>query len=105
MEKHDRFASDLEQCYVQGNQEIYRGQNISLTCHGDGYPYPQFKWYVQGGQLMMSSQIEIQGNKLDIFNATMDHGGKYKCVVYNEVGSVTCGDVVNVTGLYKFVLT
>ena len=75
-----------------------------MTCHVSGHPYPHFKWYVHEEQLKMSSQIKIQGNKLDVFNATMDHGGQYKCVVYNEVGNVTCGVVVNVKGLYKFVL-
>ena len=27
---------------VSGDMNIYQGQNISLTCHGNGYPHPQF---------------------------------------------------------------
>ena len=100
----NNFSLDLEDCYVEGNQEIYRGQNISLTCHGNGHPYPLLTWSLHGEQLKTNSRIRTQGNKLDIFNATINDGGQYKCVVYNEVGNVSCGVVVKVIGLYKIVL-
>ena len=99
-----RFFPDLDECYVEGNQEIYRGQNISLTCHGSGHPYPIFTWSLHGKPLKTNSQIRIQGNKLDIFNATMNHGGQYICFVSNEVGSIQSGIVVKVTGLNKTVM-
>ncbi|CAB4018374.1 hemicentin-1, partial [Paramuricea clavata] len=85
----------LDDCYVTGGQEIYRGQNISLTCHGNGVPYPTFRWYLGGQQLKTNSRIRIQGNQLNIFNATLNDDGKYKCGAFNQIGKVWDG--VNVT--------
>ena len=95
------FSSDLDGCYVTGKKDIYRGENITLTCHGNGHPYPQFTWYFQGQQLKTNSRVRIQEHTLDIFNATMNFDGWYTCVPFNEVRNVSCGIVVKVEGLYK----
>jgi hypothetical protein len=90
---------DLDDCYVTGDQEIYRGQHISLTCHGNGVPYPTFIWYLGGQQLKTNSRIRIQGNQLNIFNATLNDGGQYKCGAFNQIGKVWDGVNVTVKGL------
>ncbi|CAB4035380.1 neural cell adhesion molecule L1 isoform X1, partial [Paramuricea clavata] len=82
---------DLDGCYITGDQKIYEGQNISLTCDANGYPYPTFTWYLQGQQLRTSSRIRIQGSQLNIFNATSYDDGEYKCVASNQAGQVSHG--------------
>ncbi len=89
---------DLDDCYVTGDQHIYEGQNISLTCHGNGDPYPIFTWYLDGQQLNISYRIRIQRNLLNILNATTNDRGKYVCVVSNQAGQVSHGIDVTVRG-------
>ncbi len=84
---------------MNGDQEIYRGQNISLTCHGNGNPQPIFTWYIHEQQLKTNSRITIQENQLDIFNATINDGGEYICAAYNQVDNVSHAVVVRVEGL------
>ena len=91
---------DLDDCTVSGHKDIYRGQNISLTCLGNGYPYPQFTWFFQGQKLNTHSRIRIKGNKLDIFNATKNYVGEYRCVALNQYSNVSCGSHMSVKGLY-----
>ena len=84
---------------MNGDQEIYRGQNISLSCHGNGHPQPIFTWHLHGQQLEKSSRIRIKENQLDIFNATINDGGEYICAANNQAGNVSCAVVVTVEGL------
>ncbi len=93
------FTPDLGDFYVNGDQKIYRGQNISLTCHGNGNPQPIFTWYIHGQQLETNSRKRIQENQLDVFNATITDGGEYICAAYNQVGNISRGIVVTVKGL------
>ncbi len=83
---------------VTGVLNIYEGQNLSLTCHGNGNPYPVFTWYLDGQQLKISYRIKIQQNQLNILNATTSNGGKYACVVSNQAGQVSHGVDVTVRG-------
>ena len=80
---------DLDDSNLTGDRNIYEGQNISLTCHGNGNPFPQYTWYFNGQQLSkINSRRTIQANRLDISNATTGEGGEYKCVASNRVGRV-----------------
>ena len=79
---------DLDDTNVTGDRNIYEGQNISLTCHGNGNPFPQYTWYFNGQHLEINSQITIQANRSGIFNATTTEGGEYKCVASNRIGRV-----------------
>ena len=96
--KHFFVISDLDDCYVTGEQHVYEGQNISLTCNGSGNPYPTFAWNLDGHQLKMSSRITLQGNQLNVFNATTNDGGKYACVAFNRVGQVSHAVDVTIEG-------
>ena len=95
------FPLDLENCTVSGNQVIYRGQNISLTCHGNGHPYPLFTWFFQGEKLISNSRIRLKGNQLHIFNATINDGWEFRCVAFNQYHNVSCGQHITVIGLYE----
>ena len=99
------FTSDLSNSSVTGDQDIYRGENISLTCHANGHPHPQFTWYFQGQQLRTNSRIRIRGNKVDIFNATINDDGEYICTASSLAGHVSKGHAVTVRGLYKIPFT
>jgi hypothetical protein len=94
------FSADLDDyCYiVEGDQNLYRGVNITLTCHANGYPAPLYSWHLQGHQVATSSRIRIQENQLDIFNATMNDSGEYLCVAYNPIGNVSRKVTVTVRG-------
>jgi hypothetical protein len=52
-----------------------------------------------GQQLKTNSWIRIQGNQLNIFNATLNDGGEYKCGASNQIGKVWDGVNVTVKGL------
>ena len=92
---------DLNDCHVTGDQNPYRGENISLNCRGDGNPYPAITWHFNGQPLKQNSRVLLQENQLNIFNATMYDNGKYTCVAYNHAGSVGHSVFVVIKG--KFV--
>ena len=79
---------DLDDSNVTGDRNIYEGQNISLICHGNGNPFPQYTWYFNSQQLKINSRITIQANRFDVFNATTSEAGEYKCVASNRIGKV-----------------
>ncbi|XP_028394789.1 hemicentin-1-like [Dendronephthya gigantea] len=78
----------LNAFHVTGDENPYRGENISLSCQGDGNPYPSFTWYFNGQPLEQNSRILLEKNQLNVFNATMNDNGEYKCVANNYAGSV-----------------
>ena len=89
---------DLDDCYVKGDKQVYEGQNISLICNGTGYPFPTFAWYLDGRQLKINPRIDINGNQLNILNATRMDGGEYACNALNQAGKVSYGVDVTVEG-------
>ncbi|XP_028394142.1 uncharacterized protein LOC114518358 [Dendronephthya gigantea] len=78
----------LNAFHVTGDKNPYRGENISLSCQGDGNPYPSFTWYFNDQPLEQNSRILLEKSKLNIFNATMNDNGEYTCVANNSAGSV-----------------
>ena len=95
----------MDDIYISsGDQDIFRGENISLTCHGNGHPYPLFTWFLHGEKLKMKSRIRLQGNQLNIFNATMSDSGEYRCAANSPAGNGSHEIVVTVTGMHKIPL-
>ncbi|XP_028413457.1 titin-like isoform X1 [Dendronephthya gigantea] len=79
----------LDDCYVTGDRNLHQGENISLSCHTDGVPYPAVTWYFKGEPIAQNSRILIKGNHLKIFNASINDDGDYSCVASNQVGKVS----------------
>ena len=91
---------DLDDCYVTGDRNLYQGENINLSCHTVGVPYPAVTWFFKGEPIAKNSRISMLRNRLKIFNATTNDDGEYSCVASNQVGKVWHLIHIRVKGLY-----
>ncbi|XP_052568399.1 carcinoembryonic antigen-related cell adhesion molecule 1 isoform X2 [Peromyscus californicus insignis] len=66
--------------------------NLSLSCHTDANPPPQYSWFVNG-DLQSSSQ------EFFIPNINTNNSGSYTCLVYNSVTGLSKNTVKNITVL------
>lgn len=74
-------------------------KELMLECDIHGSPIPSVTWFKNGQQLIESGQIKLNefGNtrQLIIKNATLEHGGVYKCVLINDRGKKECSTEVD----------
>ena len=89
---------DLDNSNITGDWSVYEGQSVSLICHGNGNPRPEYTWHLNGEQLKTNSRITMPENQLNIFNATTSESGEYKCVAANRIGKVVNTVEVTVRG-------
>uniref|UniRef100_A0AAY4EHC3 Protein tyrosine kinase 7 (inactive) n=1 Tax=Denticeps clupeoides TaxID=299321 RepID=A0AAY4EHC3_9TELE len=69
--------------------KIESSQPVTLRCHIDGHPRPNYKWYKDGVQLTeRSHQINNKERTLTVKSASPDDSGLYYCCAHNPLGQV-----------------
>lgn len=59
------------------------GSEVTLTCGADGFPAPNFTWFLNGEQVQSESpQVPLLS-----FNVTPEDRGEYYCVADNFLGT------------------
>ncbi|XP_041824429.1 hemicentin-1-like [Melanotaenia boesemani] len=82
------YAPELSTNYSE-DISVSKGENVTLTCHIEGDPPPNFQWTVDGKDLAKNtSQLKIT----DINNSTT-----YTCTATNDLGNKSMEIYVNVT--------
>lgn len=80
--------------------EVFEGQGAKLTCTFTGQPEPVIEWYKDGLSVKdtrrIISEVIADTASLTIREARSEDSGYYKCVVRNDIGSVTSSTTVNV---------
>lgn len=81
---------------VPNKQTIEEGHNTRLMCKVTGTPEPVVEWNRVGGVLTYNHIIE--GNVLQIVNATTADEGVYVCIAENKKGVEQATAVISVKG-------
>lgn len=81
--------------------ETYQaGNNVSITCQVNGFPFPSLMWYKDGLQLELSERISTIDGVLFIRNAQLLDAGEYECAVWNIAGQSQATVKLLYTGNY-----
>lgn len=63
------------------------GNNVSIKCQVNGFPFPSLMWYKDSLQLELSERINANNDGvLVIRNAQLLDAGEYECDVWNIAG-------------------
>ena len=63
------------------------GDNVSIKCQVNGFPFPSLMWYKDGLQLESSEKISSNNDGLLVIrNAQLLDAGEYECAVWNIAG-------------------
>ncbi len=72
---------------AQPSDELFLGQNVTLTCSHLGGPANTYSWLKDGESLNHTETI------LTLYQVTAQHGGTYTCIVTNTAGNAN-GDII-----------
>lgn len=82
-----------------------QGERIEISCKGRPET-PDVKWFSGGNRVATSSNVQIDGNRLIIENATRDHNRMYSCLIEgadgNNIGSTSVTINVECKWLWSF---
>ena len=78
-----RFEKAME------HKETIQGETTVLECLAQGSPSPKLNWTKDGGPLISTERhfFTADDQLLIIVHTKPTDAGKYKCVIYNELGS------------------
>ncbi|XP_076374941.1 Down syndrome cell adhesion molecule 1 isoform X31 [Megalopta genalis] len=77
--------------------------HIVITCQGQAYPVPTFRWYkfIEGSTrrqpVQLNERVRQVSGTLIIREARVEDSGKYLCIVNNSVGGESVETVLTVT--------
>ena len=81
------------------------GEPFSLITKVDGFPVPDYKWFLNGDPVKFSDArtADIKGNVItfSVLNAEKLDSGTYKLVAENAVGSAHTEATINILGRCK----
>lgn len=74
-------------------KEITEGETVKLVCKVKGKPEPEIEWFKDDEPVETDQRIKVdygeQESTLTIKDAVLDDEADYKCVVTNDLGSVS----------------
>ena len=73
---------------------IAQGGSTSISCNVSGFPAPVIMWSRPNG--LLSENHVVEGDSLQIFNASMEDSGTYVCSAENKLGLDSSTAVVSV---------
>ena len=87
---------------MAGFSFVFVGNNITLTCHCNGQPYPDFSWNFRKKNLQTTHRFKMDKNQLHILNVTIEDKGKYTCFATNSFGVISSSTTVTVAGIVYY---
>ncbi|CAM1294542.1 Dscam (predicted) [Pycnogonum litorale] len=83
------------------NVEVNVGENVDLSCAGQGHPPPRYNWFYKGDDgktkvLNLDDQYQVLGERLRIDNVQLNQSGVYLCVVTNSAGKQQTETILSV---------
>ncbi|XP_072255725.1 vascular cell adhesion protein 1-like [Pyxicephalus adspersus] len=78
---------------ITPDTSIKEGESVTLTCHSDGLPEPEYSWELPSGAHVTFSQDSSQ---VIITKAISEHRGIYLCMAKNKHGRVRSERVLDI---------
>ncbi len=84
------------------------GETLDLICTVSGEPAPEIQWLLNGTEQKKVKDVLVESSKdgtqhLQIKSVRLLHGGEYKCVAKNKVGSVETKATISIEGQFILV--
>ena len=82
----------------QLNRNVNEFGNLELECNHTGRPSPSITWRLNGAILPNFSG----SSTLSLWNVAIQDGGRYNCIVVNELLAITREYVITVVGMVTY---
>ncbi|XP_046970773.1 hemicentin-1-like [Vanessa cardui] len=80
------------------NINIVKGDQVTLVCSLDGFPYPDIRWFKNKYEINETSKYRTHNDNVLRFRGSLNDAGVYTCVASNALGRAERNINLNIYG-------